>query len=73
MSFLGGYALLRVSHYRHEDRTERFIEDLRAIGRELHLLETVRLYMDGGQSMQRVLEQLHELTKRFQDLIQQSE
>ena len=64
-----GYALLRVSHYRLEFQPQGFEEELRAIARNLHLLETERLYMDGGQSARRILDRLHELSKRLQALI----
>lgn len=64
-----GYVLLRVSHFRLKDQSDGFAEELRAIGQDLHLMETVRLYMDGGQSMQRILDRLHELHERMQALI----
>jgi ATP-dependent DNA helicase RecG len=68
-----GYLLLRVSHYRIGDIEKGFTDGLRAISRDLHLLETERLYLDGGQSMARILSRLHELTERLQALISDSQ
>ena len=68
-----GYALLRVSHYRLEGQPDGFNEELRAIGHDLHLLETARLYLDGGKSTQRILDRLHELSERLQALVSQDE
>jgi ATP-dependent DNA helicase RecG len=64
-----GYTLLRVSYYWHDDKPKGFAEKVRVIGKELHLLETERLYMDGGQSMQKILDKLHEINTRLQLLV----
>ncbi len=61
-----GHALLRMIHYYPEGMADGFVEEL---GRDLHLMETVRRRMDGGKSMQRILEKIHELNGRFQDFI----
>ena len=63
-----GYSLLLVSHYQL-NAGMKFAEDLRVIGRELHLLETERLYMDGGQSMRRIVACVHNLNNRLQSLL----
>jgi ATP-dependent DNA helicase RecG len=63
-----GYRLLRVSHYRSDDIPADLTTQLLEIGRDLHLVETERLYMDGGQSVRAILERLHSLAKRLQSL-----
>ena len=68
-----GYALLRVSQYRLEAQPDGFEQELRVIGRDLHLLETERLYMDGGLSTQHILDRLHDLNGRLQVLISHGE
>lgn len=64
-----GHSLLIASHYRRLEQSEQFIEELREIGRSLHLLETERLYMDGGQSMRRIVKRLHDLNSNLQALL----
>lgn len=53
-----GKQLLQLSHYRigSLDKTAR--EALRDVGKKLHLLETERVFMDGGKSVQGILDQL---------------
>ena len=38
-----------------EDETSEVVQTVRRIGRGLHLVETIRLYMDGGQSYDNLL------------------
>jgi ATP-dependent DNA helicase RecG len=57
-SRLGG-ALLRISYRKLDFIKSGFAEQLRSLARVLHLLETERLYLDGGASIQRVLDIIH--------------
>lgn len=68
-----GNALLYVGYYRIENQNEDDAQTLLSIGRELHLLETERISMDGGLSMRRVVDKLHNLNERLQELISQDE
>jgi len=49
-----GYEILRISHYQIDDLLEGLSERLRAIGRRLHLIETMQLFLDGGRSVRAV-------------------
>jgi hypothetical protein len=53
-----GYQLLKISQYNIEDIGDGFKEKLTSIARELHLVETLRLYMDGGKSLQAILDKI---------------
>jgi ATP-dependent DNA helicase RecG len=60
-----GYNLLRLSYYQLDGISDK----LRPLARGLHLLETERLYIDGGASMRRILENLHSLARDIQTLL----
>jgi ATP-dependent DNA helicase RecG len=64
-----GLALLRAGHHRWENLPDDFAPQLREIGRRLHLVETERLYLDGGQSVQKILTRIHELAEEFTALL----
>ena len=64
-----GSLLLRLSYYRINDIAEGLADSLRPIANELDLIETERMYLDGGQSMRRILEALHDLSSRLQALL----
>lgn len=63
-----GRSLLIASHYQLSEQDAAFTAEIREVGRALHLLETERLYMDGGQSMRRIVERVHDLSSRLQAL-----
>jgi hypothetical protein len=64
-----GRSLLTVSYYSVGEPSPSFSTELREIGRELHLLETERVYMDGGRSARSIVGRVGDLTKRLQDLV----
>ena len=64
-----GHRLLQLAYYRLDDVSEGLAEDLRPMARALHLLETERLYMDGGISMNKILMTLHDLGSDLQTLL----
>lgn len=68
-----GSLLLRISYYRLDEIAPGLDETLRPLASELDLIETERLYMDGGQSIRRILEKLHELSECLQALIAEKE
>jgi ATP-dependent DNA helicase RecG len=53
-----GEALLKLSYYDNGQPKNSF-EKIRKIGRDLHLVETTRLRLDGGISLKRVLDEVH--------------
>ena len=66
-----GSPLLRLSYYRLDDVAPGLAAALRSLANELNLIEMERLYMDGGQSVHRILEKLHDLAERLEALISQ--
>ncbi|ESY98072.1 ATP-binding protein [Mesorhizobium sp. LNHC209A00] len=65
-----GESLLRISYYNLDFIDADFAGQLRAVARQMHLLQTMRLYMDGGASMRRVREQVSILREHFSTLLQ---
>lgn len=53
-----GHQLLRISQYNIDVLRDGVKEKLTSIGRDLHLVETMRLYMDGGKSLQAILNKI---------------
>ena len=55
-----GLALLRIGHYSINQLREGLDGLLRQIGRQLHLVETIEVCMDGGYSMNLILQTVQE-------------
>lgn len=53
-----GHDIVRLSYYKIDVLGEGIREKLRNVGRLLHLTETMPLYMDGGISMQAVVDRV---------------
>jgi hypothetical protein len=53
-----GYMLLRVSYYNLDAIKQGLNSALQPIARDLHLVETKRLYLDGGHSIKKLLERV---------------
>ena len=64
-----GRQLLTVSYYQISEQDDDFADQLREIGSGLHLIETERLYLDGGQSMQRIMGCVNDLNNSLQTLL----
>ena len=64
-----GRQLLTVSHYRRSEKKDEFANRLREIGGGLHLIETERLYLDGGRSMRRIVRYVQDLNGELQALL----
>ena len=63
-----GRDLLEIAHYLATVQENLVHSDLWSIGRELHLLETERLYLDGGRSVERIVKKVQGLNDRLQAL-----
>lgn len=63
-----GRNLLIASLYSQAEDDSRFAIDLEQIGHELHLVETERVHMDGGVSVQRIVDRIDELGDALQRL-----
>jgi hypothetical protein len=66
-----GYQLLKISQYNIDDFGEGFKEKLTSIGRELHLVESMTLYMDGGKSLQAILDKISDSNNLLGQLVNQ--
>ena len=64
-----GVQFLKLTYYRIDDIASGLSSELRPLANDLDLIETERLYMDGGQSEQRILDKLHNLTQSIQTLV----
>ena len=64
-----GRQLLTVSHYRISEQDDEFTHRLRELGGDLHLIETERLYLDGGRSMRRIVGSVQDLNSELQALL----
>jgi hypothetical protein len=53
-----GYILLRVSYYNLDAIKQGLNSALQPIAKDLHLVETERLYLDGGNSIKKLLERV---------------
>lgn len=53
-----GYDLLRVAKYNIDSLGDGIKESLTEVGRSLHLVETVTIYMDGGASVKAIVERI---------------
>lgn len=67
-----GFELLQVSYYNLEALGEGVSSRLRAIGRALHVIETVTIYLDGGQSVDRVVAEIKQRATELAELVTQT-
>jgi len=65
-----GYRLFKISLYNiKEILPPESIEELKHIGRDLHITETIRIYMDGGESIKKLITHVSENRKKLKDII----
>jgi hypothetical protein len=64
-----GHNLLRVSKYDISSLGDNIKEDLIAVGRSLHLIETVTIYMDGGASLRAIQERVEKSADDLEQII----
>lgn len=64
-----GYLLLRVSYYNMDSMKENLSSELQAIARDLHLVETARLYADGGHSIRTLVERVRNDSNQLSKII----
>jgi len=63
-----GMQLLQLSYYKIDLLSETARSELRDVGRRLHLLETARVYMDGGESVRGILAEVADCEKAAERL-----
>jgi hypothetical protein len=66
-----GYLLSRLSLYNFDQIPNDLKEKLHVIAKELHLIETMRIYMDGGKSLGAVQERIRDLNMQLTGLAKQ--
>ena len=64
-----GYSLLRASHFQLPGLGKEFVCKLQAIGHDLHLLEMGRHYKCTWQSIQQMLDRIHDLNNNLHTLL----
>lgn len=64
-----GLELLRLAQYNINPLGEDIKDELTIIGRALHLIETMRLYADGGRSMDAIVDKISETSDYLDKLI----
>ncbi|MCY4378930.1 MAG: ATP-binding protein [Candidatus Dadabacteria bacterium] len=64
-----GSLLLKLTYYRIDDISPSFALKLRPLANDLNLIETERIYLDGGKSVERILGKIDDLSKRIQLLV----
>ena len=64
-----GHTLLRASYYNIASLQEGFDQRLQELGKDLHLVETMRLYMDGGRSLNAVAERVKNCSKKLTEIV----
>jgi len=60
-----GYTLLKVSHYNINSLQEGLSQELLILGRGLHLVETMRLYINGGRSIRAIVDKITECSREL--------
>ncbi len=65
-----GYDLLQVAKYNIDDLGNSVIESLIAVGRSLHLIETITIYMDGGASVRAIEEKIRQSSEELNHIVE---
>ena len=64
-----GNSFLNASYHLTSKEDMDYANEFRELGHALHLIETERLYLDGGKSKNKIIGQVRELNTRVQELI----
>lgn len=65
-----GYDLLQVAKYNIDDLGNSIKESLIEIGRSLHLIEIITIYMDGGASMRAIEEKIRQSSEELNHVVE---
>jgi hypothetical protein len=68
-----GYLLLQMSHHKVDSILPDLSIRLRNLGRDLHLVETLLVYCDGGRSVQRIVERVQQASRGLSELAKEVE
>jgi len=64
-----GHSVLKLSYYNLELLGDNFGDQLKCIGRELHLTETMLISMDGGASVRNIVNHVNKYADKLNDLV----
>jgi hypothetical protein len=64
-----GHLFSRLSLYNIDKFPGKFMSKLQQIGKELHLVETMRVYMDGGKSVEAITDKVNNLYAKLNEII----
>lgn len=64
-----GYLLLHASHYNVDSMKENLSSELQPIARDLHVVETARLYTDGGHSIKTLVERVRNDSNQLSKIV----
>jgi hypothetical protein len=63
-----GNTLLRIGYYNIDAIQKGLAEKVRGIGRDLHLIETMRVYCDGGRSVRAIIDRIKKNSVELADV-----
>jgi hypothetical protein len=64
-----GHTILKIGYYNIDSLQDGLGEKLRYLGKNLHLIETKRIYMDGGRSIRTIVEEVKKLNQDLEGII----
>jgi hypothetical protein len=64
-----GHTLLRVGHYNIDAIQPGLAQKVRNVGRELHLVETMPVYCDGGVSVQAIVDRIRRNSEELAEIV----
>jgi ATP-dependent DNA helicase RecG len=64
-----GHDLLRIAKYDIDSLGDNVKENLISVGRSLHLIETITIYMDGGASLRAIQERVEKTADELEQII----
>ena len=64
-----GHNLLRIAKYNIDSLGDNVKENLISVGRSLHLIETITIYMDGGASLRAIQERVEKSADDLEQII----
>lgn len=67
-----GYQLAQLSFHRICPEDSEFSKDLLSLGMDLRLVEVVRIVLDGGRSLQRIVDMITECSNRMDALLERT-
>jgi hypothetical protein len=64
-----GYQILQIGHHNLDEIRTELSQRLKDAGRNLHLVETMPVYMDGGRSVQAILSEIRNGSQKMDEIV----